>query len=116
MIHMPAQLVSVFGFVRREGNLLLTNLDTIVVPGSGYTGSDPNGDAASTGTAWLYATSMVDVRLSEPVLIPDPATDPDWRFKALDKETNDLVVRAERFAVASWDALCHFAVHVTLDA
>lgn len=112
MIHATRQVVTHWmglDLVRREGNLLLTVHDTRVVPGSGgYDGSGPGasaGDppvAASTGDVWAYATELVDVRLGE-IEVVGPE---------LDRDVNTLEVRAQRFAVASWDGCAHGAVQL----
>ena len=112
MIHATRQVVTHWrglDLVRREGNLLLTAFDTRVVPGSGgYDGSGPAPDAdsapvaAATGDVWAYATEQVDVRLGEIQIVgPD-----------VDRSVNTRLVRAQRFAVASWDGCAHGAVQL----
>jgi hypothetical protein len=77
MIHARADTVSLWdtgGALRRVGNMIFTIHDTIIVPGSGYDGSAPRGAAGedpahsgvvpSSDSAWAYATTIVDLRLS----------------------------------------------------
>lgn len=73
MIHVPAELTPILTGVRREGNLLLTARDTIVVSGSGYDGSGPpsaTGHAPTATTAWAYATGIVSTFIGDPYLEP----------------------------------------------
>lgn len=69
MIHgtvMTASMLQAHGFLRSEGGLLLDAFDNIFVAGAGYDGSSPGGVVDATyETAWVYATPMVDVRMSE---------------------------------------------------
>lgn len=62
MIHVTRQqaifMVS-HQLVRREGQLLLTPLDTFVVADAGYDGTGPNGEAPAEGSVWCYGTSIV---------------------------------------------------------
>ncbi len=93
--------------LRREGALLLTALDTIVVAGTGYDGSSPAGVIDATGaTAWAYGTGIVDVRLGEVVVLGDETT--------IDRRQNTWEVRAERLAAATFDPCCHVGVNVDL--
>lgn len=190
MIHCAPYLSPYLQFAtRREGNLLLTNRDTIVVPGSGYgqypavivpaTGAiagspgsftpagctiPPNfaamsgsivaspatawtagqyvvlGDAshaAWNGTAWavvagigllegqgqsavpyapppkptgpykFFATGITDVRLG------DILTWPEDLNQAINRSTNTVDVRAQRYACASWDGVAFARVDLT---
>ncbi len=96
MIHLPPFVVPFLrSIVRREGNLLLTDRDTIVVPGSGYAryagGANPN------ATMDIYGTGLTDVRLGEIVVEDDIA---------MDRKTNTVVIKAQRYACVSWDELC----------
>lgn len=109
MIHATRQVVTHWqglGLLRREGNLLLTAVDTIVVPGAGYDGSDPDGNDATTGDVWAYATGIVDVRRGEIVVLGDPNSNPEQ----VNRTTNTIRVFAERPALASWDGCCHGGV------
>jgi hypothetical protein len=117
MIHAMPQIITLWsenGLVRREGNLLLTAMDTIVVPGSGYDGSGPppSADAAPTpaadGSIWAYATGMVHIRLDTINVIPDSFD------AALNRSTNKITFIAERLVSATWDC-CHFAVELDVD-
>lgn len=101
MIHCPPYAVGFFGSnLRREGNLLLTDRDTIVVPGSGYAQF-----YSGTGAFDMYATGLTDVRLG-PVYVEDNV--------GIDKTTNTITIRAYRAACVSWDELCKAKVTVTL--
>lgn len=114
VIHMAAGAAVDYTEARREGNLLLTPRDTILVPGAGYPGTDRAGAPAAAGTTWLYATGRTDVRYTETILPTDPSSDRDWMSRATRRGTNRVVLMAFKEAVASWDGQCHFAVHATL--
>lgn len=105
MIHcLPGFTAAWSDLLRRDGRYLLTYLDNIVVPGSGYPGTGPGGSAPDAGTAWLYATSLVYTRTSEPEI-----QDPDY-LTHLDRRVNTIQVRAQRYAAAYWDNVAHYAV------
>lgn len=111
MIHATPQVVTAWAslnVLRREGMKILTYLDTIVVAGSGYTGSDPNGSGPSAGSVWAYATGMVDLRRSSVQVLPATLAE------AMDRSVNDVTYRAERVAAASWDGCCHVAAQIDL--
>lgn len=130
MIHCAAWSTPSYDLIRREGQLLLTARDTVVVSGAGYLGTGPDGaDPSAAGHTWLYATGLVDVRLGPidvfgqlgrseqdpgawmPVAGSDGGFDPA-RFSPvlLDRATNKLATRARRMVAATWDGACHFAV------
>lgn len=51
--------------VRREGNVWLTPMDNIIVPGRGYAGTGPAGQAVGA-TEWMYGhPGIVQIRRSE---------------------------------------------------
>jgi hypothetical protein len=103
-IHMPPYALAYCGtFLRREGNLLLTQRDTIVVPGSGY----PGPAAAAFD---MYATGITDVRLTDIYTVPDSGD----VGGAINKTDNSIVVTAERMGIVSWDELCWIKTTVTL--
>lgn len=64
----------------------------ITVVGEGYTGTGPDG----TGTNWIYATEMVNVRLAEPEVLPDTLA------AALDKSDNLVKYYGQRIAAADF--------------
>lgn len=124
MIHARPDTVTFWvqnGLVKRVGNLLVTELGTIVVAGAGYDGSapeagtvglDPNHaeDAFSTDSAWAYVTGTVEVRRgaiqnAEPSEQTDPST-------ATHENVNTIRGRSSRFAAASFAPCIHGAVHV----
>jgi hypothetical protein len=117
MIHVRPEATPNFTGVRREGNLLLTQNDTIVVPGGGYPNMGPGGAAPAAGNTWMYATGLVEVRIDDAIqLLPDPTNNPNWYNEALDRKTNTIVVWAQQLVLASWDGLVHFAVQAVLDS
>lgn len=142
MIHAKPGAVPSFLGVRRDGLLLLTPRDTIVVPGVGYTGTGPGGSTPAAGQTWLYATGLVDVRLDS-IVVPmeggevevnatadtgEPG-DASWiragdvlpagvdnlRPYMVNRATNSATAVARRLVAADWDGVCHFAVLATLD-
>ena len=86
--------------VFREGNQLITALGTRVVPGYGYDGSQPENTSfsAPSGTeAWAYATGPIEMRRSDVFTVPGTLRE------ALDRSTNTVTFRAERYYVTDWD-------------
>lgn len=112
MIHVEKRIVgdiAYAGLAVQNGQRLLSTLgDHVVVPGTGYTGSDPEEAAASAFHTTIYATSMVEVLLS-PIEVFGSAED------KVNRSTNNIEVRAERMALAHWDRQCHIAVTVCLE-
>lgn len=112
MIHVEKRLVpfiAFYGLAVQQGQRLVTTLgDHIVVPGSGYTGSDPAGNAASENYSWIYGTSMVEVLLAPIEVFGDlPAQ--------VNRSTNVIEYRAERMALAHWDHAAHIGIPVCLE-
>jgi hypothetical protein len=103
---------------RRVGSLLLSVMDNIIVPGSGYptsgaTGPIGNANATPTaGTAWMFATDLVSVRLDEPFVTPPVFAEALDRSEA--GAPNQVTIRAQRYAAATWDQNRLAAVRVTL--
>jgi hypothetical protein len=107
MIHLPTiGTGDLAQYVRREGPNTLTRQDNLVVVDAGYPGTGPAGQAVGA-TAWAYATSMVQVRMSPLEIITDPA-------QTVDRATNTLTAWAERVFAATFDPCVHFAVQITL--
>ncbi|WP_157892060.1 MULTISPECIES: hypothetical protein [Frankia] len=112
MIHCLPEMLPLWqanGLIRREGKYLLTLMDSIVVPGSGYPGTGPGGSTPNVGAAWLYATSMIHIRLEDPYIV-----DGEW-LADLDRSVNTVAVTAQRAAAAYWDYSVHFAVQTDLE-
>lgn len=108
VIHVPQLLVTdlfFYGQAVRVGNQLqLSGTDHLIVAGSGYPGTDPDGQAADAGTTWIYATGPVQVLASAP-FIPDPR---------INRATNELVVFAEESVAAYFDSCTQLAANVCL--
>lgn len=107
--------------IQKVGNVLKTAFDTIVVPGVGYTGNGPIGNAqevpnVTPAATWIYATGLVEFRQSDPDLFPDwpQGSNGNIPYQAIDRGLNTVVLRGERIAVASWDGQVHFACLATL--
>lgn len=76
---------------------LYTGAGTPISVGTGYAGITPSGQSAPATTKdWIYVSGPVEVRIDDAVALPNIAD-------ALDREFNDVVYRAEKMAVVSWD-------------
>lgn len=114
MIHATPQLVThwqIGGALRREGGLILTIMDTIVVADAGYDGSGQYGQPVAEGSVWAYGTELVQVRLGALRYVPDGEP---LSAMALDRSVNTVEVRAERDALIQWDHCIHVAAEVNL--
>lgn len=91
-----------------DNDVLRTRNGNIVVPGDGYVGhSAPVGHTAPTGVQeWAYATGPVEVRRSDVLVMPGLLSE------ALDRETNTITYRVERYYVVDWDTVIQAAVRV----
>lgn len=96
--------------VRREGNLLLTVADTIVVADAGYTGSGPASDVADD-SVWAYATGGIIVRVGPEHMVPGGNL---GSGEAVDRATNTVEYRVEQKAAVGWDGCCHLAAEMDL--
>jgi len=106
------------GYIKEEGGRLMTmTRGNLVVDGGGYPGTGPSvltvdPAVADSDLVWVYATGMVEWRLSEIMTVPDE----NEIREALDRRINKIEYRAERFAAAVWDDCCTFAVLVDVCA
>lgn len=91
-----------------RGGVIRTINGVVVIPDFGYVnGASPPGHTAATGTQeWIYATGPIDLRRSQPFLVPDNAA------QATDRTLNDTTYRAERYYLVDWDTVVHAAVLV----
>ncbi len=112
MIHctrqMGVELSELGNTFRAVGGLILTYMNTIIVPDAGYDGSGPDGQPAANGSQWAYATLMVTVRRGPIDVLPGSFEE------AIIRGTDDLEFRASRPAVATFPLCCHLAVEVNL--
>lgn len=118
MIHVtPEFLVNLVtnSTVRIEGGVFVSPLGNIVVADAGYDGSGPGGSAAGA-SQWAYATGMVAVLLSPPVLSPPNLSTAQAWAEATDRAVNTVTVWAQKVAAVLWDECCHLAVEVDLPA
>lgn len=111
MIHVPASLLPFLTFygqvVRDTTNVIYTYAaDHVIVAGTGYPGTDPDGNVDLDAT-WIYGTSFVELRYSS-VFVPSD----DYPQGAFNPSTNDFAVVAERSALASWDLQAHIGIGV----
>lgn len=110
MIHVPAELLpflDFYGQVNRVGDALYTYAsDHIIVAGTGYPGTDPDG-LTEAGVTWIYGTSLVGLYLS-PISVPSDTP----RYAAYDRSLNDIDVVAERMALAHFDRSAHIGIPV----
>lgn len=108
MIHVDVRLLPVISFmglaVERGGRLITTLGDHVVVPGTGYTGTDPAGNSAGQDHSWIYGTTMVELLLT-PIEV----------YTSIDRSDNIADYRAERMALAHWDRQAHIGIPVCLE-
>lgn len=94
MIHARPSLVTkwtALNLLYREGGKLYTYTGQLVVPGTGYTGSAPDGTDATLTSEWAYATELVQVHRG-PVVT---AGEGDMAA-TLDRTTNTVRVWAQQ--------------------
>lgn len=122
MVHCTPQVLDalvVNGAVRREGNLWLSPMDTVVVADGGYAGTGPGG-LPVTSTQYVYATNMLRVVVGPTITLPTgidaggPDAAPDAWAQAVSIDNNDLEVAAMAPYLVQWDAQAHYAAEVNL--
>lgn len=88
---------------------LFTPNGSLVIADRGYTGSGPHDEAPTASVVWFYATGVLSARLG------DVSYAARQIEEAVDAETNDMRVRAERPVGVGW-LCCHYAIPVCLTA
>lgn len=114
LIHMRPQILitlAAANLVRREGNVWLTPMDSIVVPGRGYPGTGPAGQPAIEGSEWIYATGRVQIRRGPIEFLPEqlektPDNPQGIPQSAVNRQTNDITVAAQRVVSVSFNPNC----------
>lgn len=89
-----------------------TRAGTPIAIGAGYVGANPHLQqgalpAPTTTKDWIFGTGPVEVRINA-----DVRQLPEDVAEALERSSNDLVYRAEKVAVASWDTALQVGVLV----
>lgn len=115
MIHMsPSMAVVLSGLGNgvivpdRDGKLYTIN-GTGVVVDAGYDGSAPIGEDPAEGSVeWAYATGPAELIRDSPIIVPGEIRE------ALDRDSNSITYRAERYAIPYWDTALQAAVEVDL--
>lgn len=119
VLHLTPGVVTYLGLekFRVDGSILRTASGTPVIVGQGYSqagwglspsheAEGPEGEAAAAqGQSWIYATGRPQYQLPG-AIIPWP---PELG-EALDRETNEVVYRAERDLWVGWDGQLQAAV------
>lgn len=114
VIHMPSALAAAFSArdggnaVHIENGRMYTINGTLVIPDFGYTGNAPSGQTDNGPTElWAYATGPVEtLRTAQPVIIPENLSE------ALDRLSNTVEYRAERYYVPFWDTALQVGVRI----
>lgn len=99
MLHMrPETLAGAVNaqVLTKEGNVWLTPLGNIVIPGAGYSGLSPAG-SGSVGDDYIFMTPPVEVHRSGVVITPNNVVE------ATDRSVNNVIVYAIRFVAILWD-------------
>lgn len=103
MIHLTPAIASavadVLCFERQDNGdvYVYTASGNRVVIGSGYIGTDPDDETSpAAGEDWAFATGPIEVRIG-PLVFNDLA-------ETLERSSNDVTFRAEKYVLAEWDA------------
>jgi hypothetical protein len=109
IIHVPRAALptlDAWNLARDDGSgRLVTLAGNLIVAGTGYTGSGPDGAAPTAGTAWIYATGAAWGYRSDPYV--------SQLRDSLDRTSNTLRMQAERTYVIGFEC-CLLAAHIAL--
>jgi hypothetical protein len=84
--------------LHKDGNLWMTPMGNVVIPGAGYSGFSPSGSGGVTvGDDYICVTPVVEVHRSGITITPDRVAE------ATDRATNTVVVYAMRYFSVLWD-------------
>lgn len=108
LIHVPRSVLptlAAWNLIEERDGRLYTTAGNLVVAGTGYTGSGPDGTAPAAGTAWIYATGAAWGYRSDPYVS---------RLRdSLDRSSNTLRMLAERTYLIGFEC-CLLAAHIVL--
>ncbi|MEU9323193.1 hypothetical protein AB0D91_05175 [Streptomyces canus] len=88
-----------------DAGRLVTPAGNLIVAGSGYTGTAPDGNTPADGTTWIYATGAAFGYRSDVYVTPVR--------ESLDRTSNTLRMLAERTYVIGFEC-CLLAAHIAL--
>lgn len=91
-----ATLLDFGGGLYRQGDLVLTILDTRIIADAGYPGTGPDGSTPDVGESWMYATAQPTVRRGPTYVEPTNLTE------ALDRAVNTVHYDAHQLAWAAF--------------
>lgn len=102
--------------IHDDHGVLRTSIGTLVVVGQGYRQQIPDSqgqwapdDPLASCTAWAFATGPVQITRSEIFTMPE-------RYdQALDRSSNILTFRAERYYLVDWDTVLQAGVLIDRD-
>lgn len=108
LIHVPRSVLptlAAWNLIAERDGRLYTTAGNLVVAGTGYTGTGPDGAAPTAGTAWIYATGAAWGYRSDPYVT---------RLRdSLDRTSNTLRMLAERTYLVGFEC-CLLAAHIVL--
>lgn len=110
IIHMTPSLMAALGQLKWDNStgVVRTPAGTVVVPEAGYSRQGswaPVGGAQAHGTQeWMFATGPIEIRRTEMFVVPERID------QAINRTTNDVTYRAERYYLVDWDVQLHAAV------
>lgn len=108
VIHAPLLIAGALGASDKDG-ALTTALGNKVVAGAGYSNTSPKGEVAPTGSAWMYATGPVTVRIGATNNITSEALS-----EVIETEKNKVEFYVDRPAAVTWSTTPLYAVLVDL--
>lgn len=94
--------------ITRDAGLWRTANGNVVIADAGYSGAGPDGADGE----WIYATSMIELAMGEPEIIPGTLETAQAWAQAMNRAINDVEVRSQRIATFVWDECVHLAVRV----
>jgi hypothetical protein len=101
IIHVPPETASYWaaqGYIEALRGQMVTKLGTRVAVGEGYTGVQPDGEAApGAGEQWAFATGPIDIHRDT-----EPRIEGGSYAEALDRTSNDLTLIEERDYLLLW--------------
>lgn len=95
--------------VAQVGQRYRSPMGNLIVPGRGYTGQGPGGQAATSDLVWAYATPTPQVRLGGILSIPESG---QIDGTVVTRTTNVVTTYAERLVVVAWEKYLHLGIQI----